>query len=673
MSSTLVPSASASQGFDASSSASSAPQLGSVYVGDLNPDVTEKDLLDVFKTCGNVRSVRIPRDLQSNKSLCYGYVNFDSMEAANKAVTELNGVRIRGKKPCRVMHQEHDSSKRNSPDGKIFVKGLKDEVDTRTLQGFMSQYGDIYSCVVKTDAEGASLGYGFCQFQNPADSKKAIEDTSDRKPALGEECSVCAFLPPDQRPSSRDRYTNVYIKGFDRFATEQVVKDLFKDCGEVTSWFFPEGPSAEEDGAGGLRGFCFANFKDHETAHKVVAKFETADPIVWVNHVPQDAEASKKMIEEHPDGKYPEGVFVGKIFASRAMSKDERIKLLSKDHPKNFPAVDEKRCVFVRGVQPDMTEEDLVEFFSKFGELDTIMRGDKQVPNVHIPRNKETGNSIRGFAYVTFKSAEDCSKACANIEGVCKGHRLQINLATSKNARKMMELSGAGPQGAGQMFMLSPAQLQMQLQMYYAMASGILPFGMSYSQNPHFNLNDFHQHAGGAPVFFGNSQKGFPFNVKHGNGNANRTPRGRNNNSAGRGARGRNNNDSKDRRNGPNNQSRGKGMAHEATAPKAGEVTSIPSVPAPVPEPVEVSAPADAETSPEELKQRLGEKIYERVMTMYENDEPRWGKLTGMLIESIEPNELQRIVDDEQKLDDKIREANKFYEDHVNRSAEADQ
>jgi len=73
------------------------------------------------------------------------------------------------------------------------------------------------------------------------------------------------------------------------------------------------------------------------------------------------------------------------------------------------------------------------------------------------------------------------------------------------------------------------------------------------------------------------------------------------------------------------------------------------------------------------LKQRLGEKIYERVMTMYENDEPRWGKLTGMLIESIEPNELQRIVDDEQKLDDKIREANKFYEDHVNRSAEADQ
>lgn len=54
-------------------------------------------------------------------------------------------------------------------------------------------------------------------------------------------------------------------------------------------------------------------------------------------------------------------------------------------------------------------------------------------------------------------------------------------------------------------------------------------------------------------------------------------------------------------------------------------------------------------------------------MNMFDNDETRWGKLTGMLIESIEPAELQRIVDDEQKLDDKIREANKFYEEHVNR------
>jgi len=671
MSSTLVPSASASQGFDASSSASSAPQLGSVYVGDLNPDVTEKDLLDVFKTCGNVRSVRIPRDLQTNKSLCYGYVNFDSMEAANKAVAELNGIRIK-KKPCRVMHQEHDSSKRNSPDGKVFVKGLKEEVDTRALQGFMSKYGDIYSCVVKTDAEGVSLGYGFCQFQNSADSKKAIEDQSDRKPALGEECSVCAFLPPDQRPSSRDRYTNVYIKGFDRFATEEVVKNLFKDCGEVTSWFFPD-PKPEQ-GAGELRGFCFANFKDHETAHKVVQKFEDADPIVWVDHVPQDAEASKKMIEEHPDGKYPENVFVAKIFTSRAMSKDERDKLLSKDHPKNFPAVDERRCVFVRGVQADMTEDDLIEYFSKFGELDTIVRGDKQVPNVHIPRNRDHGNAVRGVAYVTFKNPEDCTKACATLEGYCKGRRLTLALATSRNARRMWDLSGVGSQVAGQMFLPSPAQLQMQLQIYYALLSNTLSsYNHPFSQFPRPNTSDIYANAGGAPVYAPNLQKGYAYNQKSHNGTPSRNTRGRNQ-GFNRNNRGRTNNgnDNKERR-GNNNRSNTKNITHEPTGPKSGEVTSAAPVPTPVQEPVEVSAPVETDNSPEDIKQKLGEKIYERVMSMFDNDEPRWGKLTGMLIESIDFVELQRIVDDEQKLDEKIKEANKFYEEHVNRPAEADQ
>jgi len=669
MSSTLVPSAPAPGGFDASSSASSAPQLGSVYVGDLNSDVTEKDLLDVFKTCGNVRSVRIPRDISTGMSLCYGYVNYDSMEAANKAVAELNGVRIKEVRPCRVMHQEHDSSKRNSLEGKIFVKGLKDDVDTRALQGYMSRYGDIYSCVVKTDNEGRSLGYGFCQFQNPEDAKKAIEDETDAKPSLGEFCSINVFLPPDKRPSSRDQYTNVYIKGFDRNATEEVVKALFKDCGEVTSWFFAREDDTREDSAEkGLRGFCFANFKDHETALKVVEKFAEAGPIVWENHTPKDAEASKKFIEEHPDGKYPDGIFVSKIFATRAMSKEERKKLLATDHPRNFPAMDEKRCVFIKGVSPEMTEEDLIEYFSKFGELDTIPRGGKQVPSVHIPRSKENGNAIRGIAYVNFKNADDCTKALNAGEALVKGKRLQVTMAMSKEKRDQLRLQVVGSQGAAPMFMANPAQMQMQMQ-FWAMMFGNPNGGfMNPQMMGHMNPSDIHQSHGGNFVGFPGANRGFGYNNGHKNGN-NRGGRNqtRGNNNLARGTRGRNTGDVKERRNGPNNQPRHKGMAQETAAAKAGEVTTNVAVPAHLAEPVEVSAPVEAELSPEDLKQKLGEKIYERVMNMFEDDEPRWGKLTGMLIESIEPTELQRIVDDEQKLDDKINEANKFYEEHVNR------
>ena len=65
-------------------------------------------------------------------------------------------------------------------------------------------------------------------------------------------------------------------------------------------------------------------------------------------------------------------------------------------------------------------------------------------------------------------------------------------------------------------------------------------------------------------------------------------------------------------------------------------------------------------------KQSIGEKIYEKVMVIYENDEQKWGKLTGMLIESIDIDELEKIVENEASLLKKIKEANEFYEQHTN-------
>lgn len=69
----------------------------------------------------------------------------------------------------------------------------------------------------------------------------------------------------------------------------------------------------------------------------------------------------------------------------------------------------------------------------------------------------------------------------------------------------------------------------------------------------------------------------------------------------------------------------------------------------------------------EDIKQRIGEKIYEKTIEMFDNDEQKWGKITGMLIESIELKELNDIISSVKKLTDKILEANKFYETNINR------
>ncbi len=68
-----------------------------IYVGNLSPDVTEEDLNNLFSKYGKVASVKIIKDMYSNISKGFGFLELSQNSEAQTAINELNTKELKGK------------------------------------------------------------------------------------------------------------------------------------------------------------------------------------------------------------------------------------------------------------------------------------------------------------------------------------------------------------------------------------------------------------------------------------------------------------------------------------------------------------------------------------------------------------------------------------------------
>jgi len=406
--------------------APSVPQFASLYVGDLNPDVTEAMLYEIFNAVGPVASIRVCRDNITRRSLGYGYVNFHSVKDAERALDTLNYSSIKGRS-CRIMWSQRDPSLRKSGAGNIYVKNLDKTIDNKALYDTFSLFGNILSCKVATDATGQSYGYGFVHYEAAEAATQAIERVNGMQ--IGEKTvQVTEFMKRDSREKAdTTNYTNLYVKSFPEEWTEEKIKDMFAERGPVSSMALRKDPKG--------RPFAFVDFEDTESAKKAVEELH-------MKELRTDEEVAKAKDDGKEDEVGIDGHPLGKLYVQRMQTKAERQSELRGKFGKEGNK-DSGVNLYVKNLDEETDDAALKALFEPFGA----------VTSVSAPAD-DKGKS-KGYGFVAFGSPDEATKAVTDMHlKVVNGKPLYVGLAERREARQQRlkerytpSMNQGGPKG----------------------------------------------------------------------------------------------------------------------------------------------------------------------------------------------------------------------------------
>jgi len=135
--------------------------------------MTQDEIKDLFGSIGAIESCKLVRDKTTGQSLGYGFVNFIRMEDAEKAVKQMNGLRLQNKMiKVSFARPSSDSIKFSN----LYVSNLPCSMTQQELESMFADFGSIISSKILCNpkAEGTSKSVGFIRFDQRCEAEVAI-------------------------------------------------------------------------------------------------------------------------------------------------------------------------------------------------------------------------------------------------------------------------------------------------------------------------------------------------------------------------------------------------------------------------------------------------------------------------------------------------------------------
>lgn len=259
--------------------------VGNIFVKNLDTSIDNKALYDTFSLFGNILSCKVAIDHTNGASKGYGYVHYETAEAASEAIAKINGMLIAGQEVF-VGHFQKRQDRPDSDDWtNCYVKNIPSTWSDDDMMKEFQPFGNVLSAVIMRDsATEQSRGFGFVNFEDSEGAHKAAEALNGKKVPGPDGVEVDLYVGKAQKRSERERElrnkfeqlkmerinkyqgVNLYVKNLDDQLTDEELREAFTPFGTITS------SRVMRDQTGNSRGFGFVCFSTPEEANKAVAE-----------------------------------------------------------------------------------------------------------------------------------------------------------------------------------------------------------------------------------------------------------------------------------------------------------------------------------------------------------------------------------------------------------------